>query len=299
MQQVTPDTIEQAAASVWQGACELHVTNPADGVAYRFSPCPDSFAGEVGPLGNSGYRRHTYAMRRLDGAEMSAAWGSTTLMQTRDVYGPADLVAQITGTLDKSGKVAVAPFYGPHIPTNSDKIWAWDLHTDALKARYSAAYAARDWAGVREALRLFYAEFPRWAVSGSGDLRSSTTVIARNMRGEKHPPRWHVASRYRHGRGGKGFAAHVAIERATLDSLAQLHALPGFTLDDDRAVIPVVMRWTGQARHFTRAELYAPGGRFLHPVKPDGTPMPRARSEDRSAVASIKPARRAKASAAA
>lgn len=297
MRAVALQDVPTIAAQAVRGEVLLCVTNPESGVRYSFALRPDLFAKPPTLLsgGVDPNPRRTFIMRRTDGEDMPGSWGSTRASVERDIYGPDDLGRQLAATIEAGGAVEAGPYFGPWQPTNNDWLHCWDIHADRFRDSYRTAWQARDWATVREACRVFRDEFPAWMRSRlTGNLRGSSTVIARNMRGEPHPPRWHMANRAGRGwaRRAQGFASYLKTERATLDGLAALRALPGFDHADARDVIPVVLRWTGQVRHVARAELYAPLAQFLHPVKPDGSAMPRARSFQRSEVASIKPAGR-------
>jgi hypothetical protein len=292
---VAIETAPIIAAQALRGEVMLYVTNPESGVRYSyalrrdiFAKPPTLFGGGIDPN-----PRLTFIMRRADGEVIPGSWNSTRASVERDIYGAEDLGRQLAATIEAGGTVEAGPCFGPWQPTNNDWLHCWERHADHFRDTYRTAWQARDWPTVREACRAFRDEFPAWMRERlTGDIRSSSTVIARNMRGEPHPPRWQIASRSGGGRSNRvqGFAAYVKIERATLDGLTALHDLPGFDFADPRTAIPVILRWTGQVRHVAKAELHAPLSQFLHPVKPNGSPMPRARAFQRSEVTNIKAA---------
>ena len=290
MSAVTLDTVDTIAAKVWAAEIELRLSDPA-GPVYSYRARPNIYAADVIPIGGT-YPRRTFLLSLANGEAMAASWGQTQAVREYDGYGPDYLAGQFRQHLEAGWTIEAGAFYGPHAPTLQDKIAAADTARDAFRTRYGAAWAARDFAAMGEAARLFRVEFPDWTTDGDPMLHDSAATMARNVRGEEHPPRVRARWNYRHTSTRKGFAAHVERERVLRDTLAKLRALPGFDPEDDRDVIPVVMQWTGgKVRHFRRSELFAPSGQFLHPVKPSGEAMPRARSEYRDRVESIKPAR--------
>jgi hypothetical protein len=294
MTRVHADDVASAAARVFDGDAQLRFAGP-DGVEYLVHRRPDLFAGEPRTIGDAPYVRRTLVTRRADGAAMKGQWGSTVATSERDVFRVEQLRSEMEASLEAGTALDVLPFHGPHRPTDQDRIHAWNEHTAAFRSSYGAAWASGDRQGLRTACAAFHRDFPRWAISGSDHdaaLHDSAATISRNVRGEPHPPRFHIAGRYRHGHRRRGFAAHAERERDTLGMLARLRSLPGYDPEDGRDVVPVTVSRIGSPRHVRRAELHDPTRRHLSPVRPDGTPMPRAASVDRDRIEAIRPARR-------
>jgi hypothetical protein len=165
---------------------------------------------------------------------------------------------------------------------------------DRLRERYGAAWPARDWPAIRAALAEFHAARKPWLCAAHYN-HGDAAVICRNARGEPHPPRWRIVHLSRPTRGQRrerGFAAHIAAEKALREGMANLAALPGFDPRDLRPLIPVKV-FNGRRYVIRRGELMNPlSGRFLHPINPKGQEM-RGRSIFRTDVTAIIQERRA------
>jgi|SRR5215217_2019336 len=217
--------------------------------------------------------RTFFEIRRADGESIRALYGSETQIQRRDVYSGREVAEMLRNTAaDPASAAELAPLYGPRQLSTHDQLKLIETRNNQFRAAYGTAWQALDRDAMRAACDDFRAATRPW-LHAERYTRADMTTIARNVRGEAHPPRFYARSRYRCGHPAKGFGAHVTAEKRLREGMAELAAVPGFTPRDRRQLVPVKLR-NGRRYNIRRGELFNPlHGRFLHPINPKGQEM--------------------------
>ncbi len=254
---------EAWTAALVAGTHQMLTSHPETGerVRYRWRCEPPSL-GEI-------------FMRRLDGEPfLPRVFEAPALVRIAQYISERTLREMLAVTLSNPDCAAeLVPYFGPDVPPVR---WFLDRHREAcerLRADYGAAWRARDFSGMRAAVGYYHVA---WRVGRrvlQGRAHDSASELCRRIRGEREGPRERARASHRlRWVERRDFTSYVQRERALLDSLARLRALPGFNANDPRELVPVDTRMRRRYK-VRRGEMLDPRVAFLHPINSAGEVM--------------------------
>lgn len=156
----------------------------------------------------------------------------------------------------------------------------------AFDDAYMAAWQARDWPAVRGAISAFHTATAGLPRNWYG--RPRRNIVERIAMLRELPQPYDRKTGNPHSRRG-GFKRHMQTERAVLQHLAWLRALPGFDFADPRTSLPARSIW-GEEIRICAASLQEPGT-FVNKTNKAGQVTSRSGSIQRDWIAEVLPER--------